>query len=111
MGSRAAGGLLDPPWDPEVLAGPHPRNLDTPLLVAPESPVWTLRFLLVRVHHRLLGAGRWVWVDGGGGVVHLDKPLHLRWSRGRGGGNVSCRGEGSDGVRCPPPPRKGGEDV
>ena len=67
MGSRAAGALHDLPWDPAVLAGPQPPNLDTPLLVAPGSPVWTLRFLLVRVHHRLLGAGRWVWVDGGGG--------------------------------------------
>ena len=49
--------------------GPHPRNLDTPLLVAPESPVWTLQFLLQRVLHRLVGGGvgRWVWVDEGGG--------------------------------------------
>ena len=67
MGSRAAGGLQDLPWDPAVVAGPHPPNLDTPRLVAPESPVWTLRFLLVWVHHRLLGAGQWVWVGGGGG--------------------------------------------
>ena len=69
MRSRAAGAIQDLPWDPAVLAGPHPPNLDTPLLVDPESPVWTLRFLLVRVHPRLLGAGRWVWVDGGGGGV------------------------------------------
>ena len=54
MGSRAAGAIQDLPWDPAVLAGPHPPNLDTPLLVAPESLVWTLRFLLVRVHNRLL---------------------------------------------------------
>ena len=112
MGSRAAGDIQDLPWDPAVLAGPHPRNLDTPLLVDPETPVWTLRFLLVRVHHRLLGAEHWVWVDGGeGGFVHLDKPLRLGWSRGRGGGNVSCRGRGiGDGGRWAPP-RKGGEDV
>ena len=58
MGSRDAGAIQDLTWDPAVLAGPHPPNLDTPLLVAPESPVWTLRFLLVQVHHRLLGAGR-----------------------------------------------------
>ena len=44
MGSRNAGALQDLPWDPPVLAGPHPPNLDTPLLVAPESPGWTLRF-------------------------------------------------------------------
>ena len=64
MWSRAAGAPQDLPWDPAVLAGPHPPNHDTPLLVAAETPLWTLRFLLVRVHHRLLGAGRWVWVDG-----------------------------------------------
>ena len=112
MGSRVAG-AHDLPWDPAVLAGSHPPNLDTPLLVAPESPVWTLRFLLVRVHHRLLGAGRWVWVDGGGGLSTWTSPCARGWSRGRGGCNVSCRGRGiSGGGRCPPPPpRKGGEDV
>ena len=47
MGWRDAGALQDLPWDPTVLAWPHPPNLDTPLLVAPPSPVWTLRFLLV----------------------------------------------------------------
>ena len=82
MGSRDAGAIQDLPWDPAILAGPHPPNVDTPLFVAPESPVFTLRFLLVRLHHRVLGAGRWVWVDEGG-VVHLDKPLRLgvvnRW--------------------------------
>ena len=31
MGSRAAGGLLDLPWDPVVLAGTHPPNLDNPV--------------------------------------------------------------------------------
>ena len=74
MGSRARGALQDLPWDPAVLARPHPPNMDIPLLVAPESPVWTLRFLLVRVHHRLLGAGRWVWVDEGGGCPPGQAP-------------------------------------
>ena len=82
MGSRDVVALLVLPWDPAVLAGPNLPNLDTPLLVAPESPVWTLQFLLQRVHHRLLQAGRWVWVDEGG-VVHMDRPLRLgvvnRW--------------------------------
>ena len=73
MGSRDAGALQDLPWDPAVLAAPKPPNLDTPLLVALESAVWTLQFLLVRVHHPQLGAGRWVWVDEGG-VVHMDTP-------------------------------------
>ena len=57
-GSREAGAIRNLPWDPAVLAGPHPPNPDTPLLVAPETPVWTLRFLLQRVHHRLFGAPR-----------------------------------------------------
>ena len=60
MRSRDAGAIHDLPWDPAVPAGPHPPNLDTPLLVVPESPVCTLRFLMQRVHHRLLGAERWV---------------------------------------------------
>ena len=76
MGSRDAGALQDVPWHPAGLDAPHPPNLHTPLLVAPESPVWTLRFLSQRVYHRLLGVGRWVWVDEGG-VVHLDRPLRL----------------------------------
>ena len=61
------GDPLGPAMAPGSRGWPPLPNLDTPLLVALESPVWTLRFLLVRVHHRLLGAGRWVWVDGGGG--------------------------------------------
>ena len=109
MGSRAAGAIQDLPWDPAVLAGHHPPNLDTPLLVDPESPVWTLRFLLVRVHHRLLGAGRWVWVDGGG-VVHLDKPLRLGEVEGSWGWQRELPGPGNKrwGDVPPPPPPKGG---
>ena len=66
MGSRDTGGLQDLPWDPAILAGPHPPNLDTPLLVAPESPVWTLWFLLVRVHHRVGGGAVGMGGQGGG---------------------------------------------
>ena len=66
VGSRDAGALQDLPWDPAVLAGPHPPTLDTPLLVAPENPVWTLRFSLVRVHQWLLGGGP-VGMGGRGG--------------------------------------------
>ena len=73
-GVQGCGALQDVPWDPAVLAGPHPPDLDSPLLVAPESPVWTLRFLMVRVHHRLLGAGRWVLVDEGGGCPPRQAP-------------------------------------
>ena len=93
MGSRDAGAIQDLPWDPAVLAGPHPPNLDTPLLVALKSPVWTLRFLLVRVHHRLLGAGRWVWVDEGV-VVHVDKPVRLGVANGSCGWQRELPGPG-----------------
>ena len=31
-GAREAGSIQDVPWDPAVLAGPHPPNLDQPLL-------------------------------------------------------------------------------
>ena len=31
------GGIMDLPWDPAVLAGPHPPNLDHPLLVPPRE--------------------------------------------------------------------------
>ena len=68
MGSRDAEAIHDLPWDPAVLARPPPPNLDTPLLVTPESPVWTLRFLLQRVHHQLLvGAAVGMGGPGGGG--------------------------------------------
>ena len=77
MRSRDVAAIQGLQWDQAILASPHPRNLDTYLLVTLEKPVWTLRFLLVRVHHRLLGAGRRVWMDEGG-VVQLDRPLRLR---------------------------------
>ena len=102
QGVDGVGGCTRQSW-----LAPTPQNLDTPLLVDPESPVWTLRFLLVRVHQRLLGAGRWVWVDGGGGLSTWTSPCAWGWSRGRGGGNVSCRGRRSDGGRWGAPPKGG----
>ena len=107
VGSRAAGAVQDLRWDPAVLAGPNPPNPDTPLLVAPESPVWTLRFLLVHVHHRLLGAGRWVWVDEGGGGVHLDRPLPLGVQNGWWGWQRELPGLGKRWGEVGPPPEKG----
>ena len=80
LGSPTAGTIMDLPRDPAVLAGPHPPNLDQPLLVPPESPVWTLRFLMHCVHHKILGRGRWVWADEEG--IHQGKPLRV----GGGGG-------------------------
>ena len=100
------GAIQDLPWYPAVVAGSHPPNLDTPLLVAPESPVWTLRFLLVRVHHWLLErGGRYAWTRGG--LSTWTDPCASGWSTGGGGGNVSCRGRGRDGGRCAPPPKGG----
>ena len=76
----------------------------TPPSLCPESPVWTFRFLLVRVHHRLLGAGQWVWVDEGG-VVHLDKPLRLGVVNGSWGWQRELPGPGKRwGGGCSPPP-------
>ena len=84
-----------------------PKNMDTPLLVAPEGPVWTLRFWLVRVHHRLLGAGRWVLVDGEG-IVHLDKPLRLGVVEGSRGWQRELPQPGNKrwGEVGPPPERR-----
>ena len=108
-GVEGCGGPPGPAVGPGSPSWPPPPKPGHPLLVAPESPVWTLRFLWVRVHHRLLGAGRWVWVDGGGGVVHLDKPLRLGVVEGSWGWQRELPGHGNK--RCgevpPPPPRKG----
>ena len=58
-----------PDWPPSLKTGhPPPRcpgesGMDSPVFVGAGAP-------------RLLGAGRWVWLDKRG-VVHLDKPLRL----------------------------------
>ena len=80
LGNRAAGAIMDVPWDPAVLASPHPMGLNHPLLLPPESSIWTLRFVTQRVHHKRLGQGRWVWVDERG--FYRDKPPRV------GGGGV-----------------------
>ena len=63
-----------------------------------------------------VGAGAPPAVGGGavgmggrrGGFSTWTSPCAWGWSRGRGGGNVSCRGRGiSGGGRCPPPPKEG----
>ena len=87
-------------------ASPHPSNLnlsnlDHPLLVLPESPIWTLCFLMPRAHHKILGQGRWVWADEGG--IHQDKPLRV-------GGGGGCRGlvvATGRGEKRPPLPTRG----
>ena len=46
---------------------------------------------------------------GGGWLSTWTSPSASGWSRGRGGGNVSCRGSRtSGGGRCPPPPPERG---
>ena len=103
MGSRAAGAIQDLPWDPAVLAGPHPPNLDTPVLVDPEdSPVFVGAGAPPAVGGGAVGMG-----GRGGGLSTGTTPCAWGWSRGRGGGNVSCRGRGSDGGRWGPPPKGG----
>ena len=72
-GVEGCGGHPGPAMGPGCPGRPAPPNLDTPLPVAPESPVWTLRFLLQRVHQRLLGGGGWVWVDEGGGSTWTSR--------------------------------------
>ena len=110
MGSRAAGAIRDLPWDPEVLASPHPPNLDTPILVAPEmsldSPVFCWCGCTTGCWGRGGGYG---WTGGGGGgLSSWTSTCAWGWSRGHGGGNVSCRGRGiSDGGRWGAPPKGG----
>ena len=77
LGSRGGGGHLGPALRHSVLDGPNPPvmdppspspgelNLDSPLCAAPAH----------RVHHKVLGQGRWVWVDERG--VHANKPLRV----------------------------------
>ena len=92
---------MDLPWDPATLTGPQPPNLDHPLLVPPETRIWTLRSLMHHVHHKILGQGRWVWTDEGG--IHQDKPLRVGGGglQGTGGGNRNAHEE--EGASAPPP--------
>ena len=103
-GDGAAGAIMDLPWDPAVLAGPHPPNFDHPLLVPPESPIWTLRFFMHCVHHKILGQGRWVWADKGGSTRTNPCGWGGGGLQGPDGGNRSCPG-GRGGKRPPLPTR------
>ena len=105
-GNRGAGAIMDMPWDAAVPAGPHPLGLDNPLLLPLESPVWTLRFVMHRVHHKTVGQGMWVWVDEQG--VHINKPLRVGVFRGYGNGSLNRRKGGRE---SGPPFRQGGGDV
>ena len=76
MRSRDAGAIGDLPWDPAVLAGPRPPNLDTPLLVAPESPVWTLRFCCSGCTTGSWGpGGGYGWTKGDGPPGQAPTPM------------------------------------
>ena len=70
-----AGANMDMPWDGAILEGPRPPRLDTLVLLPSEIPVCTLFSVMHRVHHNILGQGRWVWVAERG--VHTDKPLQV----------------------------------
>ena len=108
LGGRTAEAIMDLPWDPALLVGPHPPALDHPLLMPPESPVWTLRFVMHRVHHKISGRGRWVLVDEWG--VHKDKPLRVGGGGSRGMARAAGNAGGEEG-RGGPPFQPGGEDV
>ena len=107
LGNRGAGAIMDMPWDPSVVAEPHPLGLDVPLLPPPESSIWALRFVMQRVHHKILGQARWVRVDERG--VHEDKPLQVGEVQGEWHWKPEMPGgkEGTNG----PTFRQGGEDV
>ena len=100
LGGQLAAAIMDLPWDPADLAGPHPPNLEHPLPVPLEIPTWTLRCLMHRVHRKVVGEGRWVCADEG--VIHQDKHLRVGGGglQGNGGGNRKCPG----GRRAKPPP-------
>ena len=86
-----------PGWHPPPKPGHPPRRrpgesgMDSPVFVGAGAPP-------------AVGGGAGYGWTGGGGFVHLDEPLRLGWSRGRGGGNVSCQGRGTRGGGEPPPP-------
>ena len=75
LGGRVARAIMDLPGGTAVLASPHPPNLDHLLFVPPERALCNLRFLMHRVHHKILGHGKWVWADEGG--IHQDKRLRV----------------------------------
>ena len=105
-GSRATGAIQDPPWDQAVLVGPHPPNLDTPLLVDQETPVWTLRFCWCGCTTGCWGrGGGYGWT--GGGVVHLDKPLRLGVVEGSWGWQRELPGPGKRCGEVGDPPKGG----
>ena len=60
----------------------------------------------MRVHRRLLGAGRLVWVDEGG-VVHLDRPLRLGVVNGWWGWQLELPGPGKGWGEVALPPEMG----
>ena len=51
MGSRHAGAIQDLPWDPAVLAGPHPPKPGHPPPCRPGESGLDSPVLLVRLHH------------------------------------------------------------
>ena len=55
FGKPGAGGHHGYAWGPRRPQGP-PR-LETPLLLPSVSPVWTFRFVMHRVHHKIFGPG------------------------------------------------------
>ena len=108
MGSRDAGALYDLPWDPAVLAGPHPRNLDTSS--SPRSPVCTIRFCWCGCTTGYWGRGvGYGWTRGGGGPP--GQTLADRGGQRVLGVATLVAGAGEEMVGGAGPPQNGGEDV
>ena len=107
-GKRDAAAIKDLPWDPALLAWPHPPNLVLPLLVPPESPVWTLLFLFHAAGASKVFGARDVGIGGrgGGGGVH---PLGQAPAGGGGARVVGWEPElpGQKWGETPPPRKRG----
>ena len=59
LGYRDGTAILDLPCPPPPRSWRAPTHpgLDTPFLLAPESPMWTLPFILHRIHAKILAWG------------------------------------------------------
>ena len=96
MGPRSPGQPPPPKHGYPPPRRPGESGMDSPVFVGAGAPP--------AVGGGAVGMGG----RGGGRLSAWTSPCAWGWSRGRGGGNVSCRGRGtSGGGRCPPPPERG----
>ena len=109
MGSRAAGGSRACHGTRQSWLAPTPQTW-TPPSSSPQRVRYGLSgFCWCGCTTGCWGRGGGYGWTGGGALSTWTSPCAWGWSRGRGGGNVGCRGRGiSDGGRCPPPPPERG---